>query len=120
HWVQTRLGSWVLSLGDAGTLRLQRDGSGAVDVWSVVHLVRDHGPQVLHSALPLGYAMGVAEDFVRKRGARVLADPNAWWRSEPSTEKQLYRMRQWQLPTRPGMTRGEAHDLMLSVSGDWG
>ena len=113
HWQQTRQGAWVLSLGQ-GFLRLTPTGP---DSWSVDRS-EDGQSDTIQRELPLDYAMGVAEDYARKQGSLVLIDPEAGWRGEPATEKQLNALLRWKVPVMPGMTNGAASNLLASIIGD--
>jgi superfamily II DNA or RNA helicase len=115
HWVQTRQGAWVLSLGN-GLVRL---GRGEGDRWDVHCLETDGSVKLLHSRIPLGYAQGVAEDFARERGSAWLLNPHARWRSEPASEKQI-KWLQWKgNPVTPGLTKGRASDIRQAYEGAW-
>lgn len=115
HWQQTRQGAWILSLGTNGMLRMASDGSP--DRWTVS--VSNNGAvQVLKEGLPLGYAQGFAEDFARKVGHSPLLDPNAAWRGQEATEKQINTLRKWRVPVAPGLTKGAASDLLAAIFGD--
>jgi ATP-dependent helicase IRC3 len=114
HWQQTRQGAWVLSMGSNGLLRMVSAGE---DAWSV-SLVRDGECQLLKDGLPLTYAQGFGEDFARKCGLNPLLDPNAPWRRDEATEKQLMALRRWKVPVTPGLTKGAASDLLAAVIGD--
>jgi hypothetical protein len=113
NWQQTNQGAWVLALGN-GLLRLT-PASG--DRWAVERVTRND-TTTLWESLPLDYAMGAAEDYARKEGAGVLLDPAARWRNEPASPKQINWLRWKRLPVRPGLTKGEASDIMISVNGD--
>ena len=115
HWVQTQRGAWVLTLGQ-GTLRLVPVAEGT---WAVVYGPRGAAPQALGAGLPLDYAPGVAEDYARHQKAHALVDPQAAWRQQPPTEKQLALLRKWRVALPPALTRGAAADLLTAVMGDW-
>jgi superfamily II DNA or RNA helicase len=115
HWQQTRQGAWILSMGANGILRMVSD-SGE-DRWTV-SLVHNGTCQTLKEGLPLGYAQGFAGDFARKGGLTPLLDPNAAWRSQGATEKQLTALRKWKVPVAPGLTKGAASDLLAAIIGD--
>lgn len=59
-------------------------------------------------------ALQLAETFVRQERAQVsrLRDREAPWRSRPASEKQLGVLRRVRAPFKPGMTMGEASDLI--------
>jgi hypothetical protein len=67
--------------------------------------------------LPLGYAMGCAEDYARAQGAGRLLNPNARWRREPATGKQINWLRWKGIQVPPGLTKGQAWDLRQRIEG---
>jgi len=82
-WIQTRQGSWVLSLGSVhGTLRLRPDGEAT---WTVMQLRREAEPVVVAEHLPLAYAQGLAEDMARHLGVERLVDAEAPWRQQAAS-----------------------------------
>jgi ATP-dependent helicase IRC3 len=107
NWIQTRAGTWVLGLGN-GFVRLS---PGEGDRWDVHHYETGGQAALLCSGLPLGYAQGVAEDFARKQGAGGLLNPDARWRSEPASVKQVKWMLWKGIPVPPGLTKGQAWDI---------
>jgi ATP-dependent helicase IRC3 len=113
HWVQTRQGAWVLSLGNGFVRLMPCEG----DRWDV-HYLENGGPAgLLQSRIPLGYGQGVAEDFARKQGAGRLLDPDARWRSEPASEKQINYLKRKHCPVPRDLTKGEASDLITALNG---
>jgi hypothetical protein len=67
--------------------------------------------------LPLGYAHGHAMDFVRRLGpgTQALIDPRARWRQHPVSAGQLDAGRRCGVPIHPGLTKGEAADLLTAA-----
>lgn len=116
HWVQTRQGAWVLSLGAHGTLRLTPDGA---ETWQVAQSKRDTAPVLLAATLPLAYAQGLAEDVARRTGVMTLLDTEAPWRQEPASTKQLALLDKLGIASHDGLTKGEAAELITAVLGDW-
>jgi hypothetical protein len=115
HWVRTRKGAWVLSLGDLGQLRMASAGG---DIWSVT-LVQTEARHRLRDGLPLSYAQGYGEDYARQSGAKALVDPRSSWRKEPASPGQLRFLAKLREPVVPEMTKGEAGDVLTSITGDW-
>lgn len=62
-------------------------------------------------AVPLGYAQGLAEDFVRQRGSR-LAAKNAKWRKNEISDGQRRLLAKLGIEYYEGMTRGDASALI--------
>ena len=46
-------------------------------------------------------------------------EAEAPWRQQPATEKQTALLRKLGITAQPGLTRGEAADLLSAVLGDW-
>jgi len=80
--------------------------------WRAVVYSGEGQRHVLGEGLDLGYAQGLAEDYVRSLGDGALVHPRARWRRRPASEKQLALLRSHQIPIRPGLTAGEASDLI--------
>lgn len=110
HW-SCGNGLYILPGGDHGQVVLRQAGEG----WTVTEMRAGGGGQTLADALDLGYAQGLAEDTVRRWGARSLARADAPWRAQPASYAQLQALRGNGLTPTEGMTKGEASDL-LSVA----
>jgi ATP-dependent helicase IRC3 len=67
---------------------------------------------VLIMDVPLETAQGVAEDYVRKHGARHLVEADAKWRSKPPTPKQLGAAAKWHLPVDPHWNAGQLSEAL--------
>jgi ATP-dependent helicase IRC3 len=108
-WTQTADGAWALSTGK-GHLRLVPTVMGRWDV----EIARRYDAVILRDGLPLDYAMGIAEDYIRKSVKTVLVDRNAPWRSRPveDSPKMPALLIREGIPITPGMTQGEASDLL--------
>lgn len=108
HWIEDGA-RWLLPAGDE-TLALVKDG----EFWAVRALQRGAGKSSvkLYGGLTLEYAQGAAEDYIRRAGVEVLAGSGARWRSMPASQAQLDRMKEYRIPFKPGITKGEASDAM--------
>ena len=62
--------------------------------------------------LPLDYALGVGEDYVRRRTDAAMLSKDAGWRRYPASGKQLALMKRLGIPCPCDMTRGEASELI--------
>lgn len=65
--------------------------------------------------MPLGYALGVCEDYVRqaKTNFSNVSRKDASWRNYPATEKQILALKNLGIPFKAqGLTRGEASKLI--------
>jgi len=111
RWVPTKTGRFALSIGTS-TLVL-RPGFG--DKWDLFELPRDLGARTLATGMSLEMATGIAEDYARSAGAHALIDPNAWWRSDPPSEKQLYLLKMLGIPKKSVATKGEASDAISAA-----
>ena len=67
------------------------------------------------SPIPMGYALGACEDYVRglnNKYAKV-ASKEASWRSYPATDKQISALKSWGVEfDKDSLTRGAASDLL--------
>jgi superfamily II DNA/RNA helicase len=106
RWLRHRE-CWLLSLGAVGTLALVPDRSR----WRVLTLQGSKHDQ-LASGVDLGYAHGIAEDYVRAAGAEALAAPYARWRTNPMNGAQANLLRRLGITAPEGATKGEASDLI--------
>jgi superfamily II DNA or RNA helicase len=106
RWLRHRE-CWLVSLGSTGTLALVPDGSR----WRVLRLQGSKHDQ-LASGVDLGYAHGIAEDYVRAAGAEALAAPYARWRANPMNGAQANLLRRLGITAPEGATKGEASDLI--------
>jgi ATP-dependent helicase IRC3 len=103
-------GFYVLSGGEHGQVVIRQGETGA---WSATVIpARGGGPQVLGDGLDLGYAQGIAEDWVRGVRADRLADRSAAWRSRPASDRQIALLRERGIEVQPGLTAGAASDLI--------
>ena len=107
---QKRGEHYVLSLVDTALYCMSVEGG-------YTPIVMQFGTKRLlsDSVLPLGYAMGVCEDYARSIGADNYAVKDAEWRTDFATEKQIYLLRKNGVPFRPSITKGEAAELLSRV-----
>ena len=109
-WTATEGGQYALSTGRS-LIVLSLEGQR----WSVRELVQGARQRVLGEGLDLGYAQGIAEDRARELGAGALMQRDAAWRQKPASVKQRSALRRWRVPPRPGLTSGEASDLLQAA-----
>lgn len=91
-----------------------RPAPGAAGMYLVEYVPAEGAPVALsRRPLDIGYAQGVAEDYLRRLGrkAAAFAARDAAWRRQPVTEKQVELLLRLGL-YREGMTRGEAADVL--------
>lgn len=110
HWVETRHGQWVLSMGKQGTVHVAPDPAG----FRVVRLWRgeDGGQRraVVKVTPSLEEAQAEAEARVRKVGMVQANSRSAEWRRRPPTHGQVQLLGKLGLALPP--TMGEASDLI--------
>jgi hypothetical protein len=111
HWLRHDR-YWLLSVGGGALLALAPAG----ERWTVIRLDRD-GHERLAADIDLGYAQGIAEDYVRASGTRRLADPRAAWRRAPMSPAQVGELHRLGVPVPLEATRGEASDLIALTQG---
>jgi superfamily II DNA or RNA helicase len=112
HWIQIdpNAQQFMLPLGE-GFLTLESDGH---DVWDVRRYAGSDEPSTtLDHGLSLEMAQGIAEEAARANGAGRLVDPEAPWRQQPASEKQLATLRRMRIEIpEEGLTKGAASDLL--------
>lgn len=115
QWVMSQQDCFVMGLKDGELVIYTED----LEHWNVAHVRRDRSRTVIAEGLDLGYAQGVGEDYARSNGDMHLIQRDAPWRGLPATPKQLNALRSWKIePSEfPGLTRGQASDLMTAAVG---
>jgi hypothetical protein len=109
HWA--RQGDVYALAIPGGSLALQPSRDGYTPVRLEGGRVVEH----LAPALPLRYAQGVAEDWARSYEAHTLASPDAPWREQPASEKQIALLARLGIPMTPGLSRRQASDLITAA-----
>jgi hypothetical protein len=109
HWAQ-RGDVYVLAI-PGGSLALHPVADG----YRAVRLEGGRVVEQLAAPLPLHYAQGVAEDWARSHDAHRLAAPDAPWRSQPASDKQIALLNKMGIVVPPGLTRGAASDLITTA-----
>lgn len=112
-WTQVELNAFSLPAGEQGSVSIVGQADGT---YRVIQFGRDKSRNEIASGLDIGYAQGVAEQFVIEHEAKQLANPSARWRGQPATEKQretLVRMRLAHDPET--ITKGEASELITAA-----
>lgn len=65
------------------------------------------------SYLSLGYAQGVAEDYIRQNKAKArAADKNARWRKDAPSDKQIETLKKMKIPYNEDITKGDATQMI--------
>lgn len=111
-WVQLEANAFSLPAGERGTLIMQ---AAPDDTYTLVRYGRTRGDrEEIARGLDIGYAQGIAEQYVQQHEVAALADPNARWRKrkEPATPKQRNALRRWNIPHDDTITKREASDLL--------
>lgn len=111
NWVPTRTGRFVLPIGRSTLVLRPQFG----DAWDVLDVPNGGQPRLLATGLSLEFAQGVAEDHARDSGAMNLVDRNAWWRSQPPSEKQKYALKRLGIPVKSITTKGTASDAITAA-----
>ena len=114
NWLKPSNRRYVLSTGQGMVVIDRQDLS---DKW-VVYLSFQGNKQLLARDLPLTYASSIAEDYVRRQNLDKLLSKEAPWRSRPISQKQLETLRKLRIAITPGLTMGQASDLIASYWGN--
>ena len=100
----------VLAAGPGDDIFLLPAGEGK---YRVLLKSKDGQTELTESPLDVGYAQGVAEDYVRARKKRIgFASKNALWRMQKATEKQINLLIKLGHKGPIPVTAGEVSDLI--------
>lgn len=98
-----------LEAGPGKDILLLRQADG---LWETRLRSRTQDADLAGRHLPLDYAQGVAEEYVRQNGLGWFAGKDAPWRSRPASERQLELLRSLGVQAPSGLTREGAQDLI--------
>jgi hypothetical protein len=115
NWLRLEDGSWLLNLGDLGDIFLH---PRPAERWDAIRREKGGRNVSLGEGLDIGYAMGVAEEFLRSNqdsSVKALVDKTAPWRAKPPSGKQVAFLHQHGIPVTDGLTKGEASDLISAA-----
>ena len=106
--------NYRLNLGNGQAVVCSPSGDG----YSVLLVGKTGTAALTESPLPLGYATGTAEDFVRRTASAAFVDKEAKWRTYLASEKQLVLLRRMGISHSKNITRGEAALLIDKAVSD--
>lgn len=116
RWLPVDDGAMVLLGGEAGNVFLVQVERG----WRAVTTSRaGQRRDLAGQPLQIGYAQGVAEDWIRQQGKVGLTNRSASWRSKPMSQGQEEVAQRYGIAVSPDMTQGEASDLMTIHFARW-
>jgi hypothetical protein len=98
----------VLEAGPWQEIILTAEEDQAEDRWYVTWRHGRESEVLTDQPLPLTYAQGVAEDWVRDHHLTAYAAKDAAWRSRPATPKQQELLQSLHQPLTEALTREEA------------
>lgn len=110
QWIPVETNILVLDAGDVGRVYLRGDDEG----WRV-YLVSEKGRSVqelTQRPLDIGYAQGVAEDFVRTHARSVLVLRDAKWHNREASSGQREALARYRYPVPPDLKAGEASRIL--------
>jgi superfamily II DNA or RNA helicase len=111
-WTPVRDGHFRLPVNTGQSLWVRREQGGYM-VWLLDRANLADKIALSDDPLPLGYAQGVAEDYIRLHGALHLAAKDAAWRKKSPTERQIETLKKLGIPHDPaGISSGEASSLI--------
>lgn len=112
NWVKID-GGWTLQGGGLTLIMESEDG----DNWQVRAYPRTGLATVVAENVEQGYAMGLAEDYLKEHGAYAehLVSKSAAWRGHEPSEKQLRAARRLKVRVPDGATKGEVTDLISAA-----
>jgi superfamily II DNA or RNA helicase len=105
-WIQVG-DAWHLPVSEKRDIWVRKSSSGYRAVLHENGLATSLPAQ----GLPLDYAVGAAEDWVRTQAENFLARKDAKWRTDPPSEKQIAALERFGIRD-PNLTKGGASDLL--------
>lgn len=108
RWMPVDEGAMCLMGGDSGNVFLVASEDG----WRAFIVKREEVKPLADRPLEIGYAQGVAEDWVRTNGAEILANRTASWRSKPAKPRQIETLKKFGVNLTSDLTAGEASDMI--------
>ena len=117
-WVKIANG-YALGLGIYGTLLLKRDAKDALK-YDVILDKKKARKTLTERPMSLEWAQGIAEDHAREitEGRSELINKDAEWRQEKPTPKQIQILTKRRIRIKPGLTKGEASDIISRMFAD--
>jgi superfamily II DNA or RNA helicase len=101
-----------ISVNPETSLWVRREPGGYM-VWLVDRRDLSNKTALSEDPLPLGYAQGVAEDYIRINAVKHLVSKDAAWRHKPATLKQLETLSRLKIPHDPdNISSGEASNMI--------
>jgi superfamily II DNA or RNA helicase len=116
HWVETRKGSWVVSLADR-MIRVRPDGQGTYRLE-----VRKREERVytqLVDKLSQEFCFGIASDTARDARILHMVREGARWRQNAPSAKQAALAQRLGIAVKPGWRSGDVSDAIAALTGDW-
>jgi superfamily II DNA or RNA helicase len=110
-WTPVKGGHFRISVSDTHSLWVRREEEGYA-VWLLNRFDYGDKTKISDEPLPLGYAQGEAEDYIRLHAARHLVAKDAAWRRRPATQKQIEALSRMKIPHGPDISSGEASALI--------
>jgi superfamily II DNA or RNA helicase len=111
-WAPVQGGHFRISVNPETSLWVRREPGGYM-VWLLDRRDLSNKTPLSEEPLPLGYAQGVAEDYIRINAARHLVSKDAFWRRKPATPKQLETLARLKIPHDPdNVSSGDASSMI--------
>lgn len=117
RWVKAKDNVYALNCGAGGTVLMRAADDPGWHVEIVGRQGADRPREMLTMApVSLELAQGISEDYVRRASAVYLTNKSAAWRDAPASDRQLEALKKWKIQVPPGVTKGEASDLMTAAA----
>jgi hypothetical protein len=108
NWLQLNDSSYALSV-NRETIFLLKQACGHFLV-AISDINKEK--TLLAQHLPLDYAQGVGEDYVRNLNASILVNVDAAWRDNPPSDKQISLLKKFNIHYNQNITKGQAANLI--------
>ena len=108
NWLKLSNDCYALSISNGIIFLIKSQGN----LWSAIYRETNKNITLIGQNLPLEYAQGVAQDFIRNLSSLPLVDLNASWRSQEASNNQLALLNELGISFDDSIDKGQASDLI--------
>ena len=111
NWLKLSNDCYALSISNGIIFLIKSEGN----LWSAIYRETNKNITLIGQNLPLEYAQGVAQDFIRNLSSLPLVDLNASWRNQEASLSQVDLLYELGIVDFDGpITKGQASDLIAT------
>ncbi|MBL8194280.1 MAG: DEAD/DEAH box helicase, partial [Blastocatellia bacterium] len=108
NWLKLSNDCYALSISNGIIFLIKSEAN----LWSAIYRETNKNITLIGQNLPLEYAQGVAQDFIRNLSSLPLVDLNASWRNQEASHNQLALLNELGISFDDSIDKGQASDLI--------